>query len=102
MGNYKDMLGFIEGLIKRGKPFLLIKYGITFFDVANNCYEVVTMGRKNLNYAPIERSAAISAINKFNLPLLHQIDSRNAIWGDKNFKKEYEKYKSSVTANILD
>ena len=90
MGNYKDMLEFIEGLIKRGKPFLLIKYGITFFDVANNCYEVVTMGRKNLNYAPIERSAAIAAINKFNLPLLHQIDSRNMIWGDENFKVKFK------------
>lgn len=90
MGNYKDMLGFIEGLIKRGKPFLLIKYGITFFDVANNCYEVVTMGRKNLNYAPIERSAAIAAINKFNLPLLHSLDSRNMIWGDENFKVKFK------------
>ena len=90
MGNYKDMLGFIEGLIKRGKPFLLIKYGITFFDVANNCYEVVTMGSKNLNYVSIERSAAIAAINKFNLPLLHSLDSRNMIWGDENFKVKFK------------
>lgn len=101
MGNYKNMLVFIESLIKRGKPFLLIKYGITFFDVANNCYEVVTMGSKGLNYAPIERSEAIRAIDKFNLPLLHQIDSRNAIWGDEKFKEKYEQNKSSVTTNIL-
>ena len=84
------MLGFIEGLIKRGKPFLLIKYGITFFDVANNRYEVVTMDRKNLNYVPIERSAAIAAINKFNLPLLHSLDNRNMIWGDENFKVKFK------------
>lgn len=90
MGNYKNMLVFIESLIKRGKPFLLIKYSITFADVANNCYEVVTMSSKGLNYALIERNEAIRAIDKFNLPLLHQIDSRNAIWGDENFKVKFK------------
>ena len=43
MGNYKDMFGAIASFIERGKPFLLIKYGVEFCYVSNNMYEIVTI-----------------------------------------------------------
>lgn len=93
MGNYKDIMAFIEGLIKRDKPFLIIKYGVSFVGITNNCYEVVTMGGGKLNYMPIDRRVAMSAVRLHELPLLHETSNRNMIWGDKRFKTMYKKLK---------
>lgn len=91
MGNYKDIMAFIEGLIKRDKPFLIIKYSISFSDMCSSCYEVVTMGGGNLHYLPIDRRVAMSAVRLHELPLLHSLDNRNMIWGDERFKELYKK-----------
>lgn len=91
MGNYKDIMAFIEGLIKRDKPFLIIKYSISFNDMCSSCYEVVTMGGGKLHYMPIDRRIANEAIRLHELPLLHKVDNRNMIWGDTRFKKKYKK-----------
>lgn len=90
MGNYKDYGALIDSLVERGKPFLIVKYCLTSLDRANNAYEVVTLGSRKLNYTPIERNIAIKAIHKHELPLLHELDSRNMIWGDENFKVKFE------------
>lgn len=91
MGNYKFMEDIIEKYIRRNKPFLIIKYGIVAFNGAtNNAYELVTLGKKKLQYFPIERNVAKEVIEKHNLPLLHKVDSRNMIWGDENFKVKFE------------
>lgn len=86
-------MAFIEGLIKRDKPFLIIKYGVSFVGMTNNCYEVVTMGGGKLHYMPIDRRLAMSAIRLHELPLLYEMDNRNMIWGDKRFKTMYNKLK---------
>lgn len=86
-------MAFIEGLIKRDKPFLIIKYGVSFVGMTNNYYEVVTMGGSKLHYMPIDRRLAMSAIRLHELPLLHEMDNRNMIWGDKRFKTMYNKLK---------
>lgn len=91
MGNYKDVMAFIEGLIKRDKPFLIIKYGVSFVGMSNSCYEVVTIGGGKLHYMPIDRRAAMSAVRLHELPLLHEVNNRNMIWGDTRFKKKYKK-----------
>lgn len=91
MGNYKDYGALIDSLVERDKPFLIIKYCLKSLDKANNAYEVVTMGSSKLNYTPIERNVAIKAIRRHELPLLHKLDNRNMIWGDKDFKKAYKK-----------
>lgn len=90
MGNYKNMILFIESLIRREKPFLIIKYANVFCDVANNSYEIVTIGGRKLRYIPIERNVALEAIDRYKLPLLHEMDSRNMIWGDENFKVKFK------------
>ena len=91
MGNYKNMQEIIEKYVRRKKPFLIIKYGIIAFNgLANNAYELVTLGKKRLQYFPIERKEAIETIEKYNLPLLHKVDSRNMIWGDENFKIQFK------------
>lgn len=91
MGNYKFMEEVIEKYIRRKKPFLIIKYGIVAFNGAtNNAYELVTLGTKKLHYFPIERKVAKEVIEKYNLALLHKVDSRNMIWGDENFKKQFK------------
>lgn len=91
MGNYKFMEEVIEKYIRRKKPFLIIKYGIIAFNgVTNNAYELVTLGTKKLHYYLIERKVAKEVIEKHNLPLLHKVDSRNMIWGDENFKKQFK------------
>ena len=91
MADYKDYGALIDSLVERGKPFLIVKYCLTSLDKANNAYEVVTMGSRKLNYTPIERNVAIKAIRKHELPLLHELDNRNMIWGDEDFKKAYKK-----------
>jgi hypothetical protein len=91
MSNYKDMMAFIESLISRDKPFLIIKYCLSSLDMANNAYEIVTLGGKKLRYFPIERPDAVSAITRFELPLLHEMDNRNMIWGDERFKEKYKR-----------
>lgn len=81
----------IDVYVRRKKPFLIIKYSIVAFNGAtNNAYELVTLGTKKLHYFPIERKVAKEVIEKHNLPLLHKVDSRNMIWGDKNFKVKFE------------
>lgn len=91
MGNYKFMEEVIDKYIRRKKPFLIIKYGIVAFNgAANNAYELVTLGTKELHYYPIERKVAKEAIEKHNLPLLHKVDSRNMIWGDEEFKVKFK------------
>lgn len=91
MGNYKYMEEVIEKYVRRNKPFLIIKYGIIAFNgLANNAYELVTLGTKKLKYYPIEREVAKGVIEKYNLPLLHKVDSRNMIWGDENFKIQFK------------
>lgn len=93
MGNYKDIMAFVGSLVERNKPFLIIKYASVFLDRANNAYEVVTLGGSKLRYTPIDRKVALEAIKKFELPLLHSLDNRNMIWGDKRFKTMYKKLK---------
>lgn len=93
MGNYKDIMAFIEGLIKRDKPFLIIKYSTSFNDMCSSCYEVVTMGGGKLNYMPIDRRVALWALRLHELPLLHEMNHRNMIWGDERFKTMYKKLK---------
>lgn len=90
MGNYKDYGALIDSLVDRGKPFLIIKYCLSSFDRVNNAYEVVTIGSHHLNYTPIERNVAIKAIRRHELPLLHEIDNRNMIWGDEMFKEKFK------------
>jgi hypothetical protein len=88
------MMELIERLINKNKPFLIIKYGVVFSDMANNCYELVTIDHNHrLHFAPIERQVAIKAIHRFRLPLLHEMDKRNMIWGDERFKEKYGRYK---------
>lgn len=91
MGNIKDYGALIDSLVERGKPFLIVKYCLTSLDIANNAYEVVTIGSHHLYYTPIERDVAMQAISRHDLPLLHKMDNRNMIWGDKTFKKAYKK-----------
>ena len=91
MGNYKDYGVLIDSLVERGKPFLIVKYCLTSLDRANNAYEVVTIGSHHLNYTPIERNVAIKAIRKYELPLLHEMDNRNMIWGTTDFKQAFRK-----------
>ena len=91
MGNYKDMIGAIESIIKRDKPYLIIKYANVFLDRANNTYEIVTLGGSKLRYLPIDRKDALNAICKFDIPLLYEVDNRNMIWGDERFKTKYKK-----------
>lgn len=86
-------MAFIEGLIKRDKPFLIIKYSISFNDICNSYYEVVTMGGGKLHYMPVDRREALSAVRLHELPLLHEVNNRNMIWGDKRFKTMYNKLK---------
>lgn len=61
--------------------------------MCNSCYEVVTMGGGNLNYMPIDRRVALSVVRLHELPLLHEMDNRNMIWGDTRFKAMYNKLK---------
>ena len=91
MGNYKDYGALIDSLVERGKPFLIVKYCLSCLDRTNNAYEIVTIGSRHLNYTPIERTIAINAIRKHELPLLHELDNRNMIWGDEKFKERYKK-----------
>lgn len=91
MGNIKDYGALIDSLVERGKPFLIVKYCLTSFDRANNAYEIVTIGSHHLYYTPIERDVAMQAISRHELPLLHKMDNRNMIWGDRDFKKAYKK-----------
>ena len=54
------MMELIERLINKNKPFLIIKYGVVFSDMANNCYELVTIDHNHrLHFAPIERQVAV-------------------------------------------
>jgi hypothetical protein len=78
-------------MVKFKQPFLIVKYATTFLEVTNNTYEVVTLGSKKLRYFPIDRSDALLAIHKFDLPLLHKVDNRNMVWGDERFKERYHK-----------
>lgn len=96
MGNYKDMILFVESLIRRKKPFLIIKYANVFCDIANNSYEIVTIGSRKLCYTPIDRVDAIKAIRKFELPMLYSMDSRNTIWGTEEFKIQYNKKRVQI------
>lgn len=91
MENYKYIMEFVDGLIKRDKPFLIIKYCLSIFDIASNAYEIVTIEGSKLRYLSIDRNVALEAIDRYELPLLHKIDNRNMIWGDKKFKKKYKK-----------
>ena len=91
MGNYKDMIGAIESIIKRDKPYLIIKYANVFLEQANNVYEIVTLAGNQLRYLPIDRKDALNAIRKFDIPLLHKMDNRNMIWGDERFKEKYRR-----------
>ena len=84
-------MAFIEGLIKRDKPFLIIKYGVSFLGMTNSCYDVVTMGGGKLHYMPIDRRSAMSVVRLHELPLLHEVNNRNMIWGDEKFKERYKK-----------
>lgn len=91
MGNYKYMDEVIGRMVDKGKPFLIIKYGVTAFNgLANNAYELVTLGPKKLQYFPLERTIAMRVIKRHNLPLLHRLDSRNEIWGDEQFKVSFK------------
>lgn len=91
MGNYKYMDEVIERMVKKGKPFLIIKYGVTAFNgLANNAYELVTLGAKKLQYFPLDRTVAIRVIEQHNLPRLYRLDGRNEIWGDEKFKEQFK------------
>ena len=91
MGNIKDYGSVIDNLVERGKPFLIVKYCLTSLDRANNAYEIITIGSHQLYYRPISRDVATQAIIRHELPLLHEVDNRNMIWGDVRFKELYKK-----------
>ena len=91
MGNYNDYGALIDSLVERGKPFLIVKYCLSSLDRANNAYEIVTIGSHHLNYTPIERKVVIKAIRKHELPLLHEMDNCNMIWGTTDFKQAFRK-----------
>lgn len=93
MGNQKDYGALIDSLVERGKPFLIIKYCLKSLDRANSAYEIVTICGSKLRYMPIDRKGALEAISKYGLPLLHKVDNRNMIWGDEEFKKQFNKRK---------
>ena len=88
------MIRTIESLIERGKPFIIIKYMVCFLDVAHNRYELITLGGGTLNYTQLKRQDAVRAIAEFDLPLLHELDRRNKIWGDERFKESYKRMKT--------
>ena len=96
MGNYKDMMAFIESLDRKCKPFLIIKYETTFCGSSNTAYEIVTICSKKLRYMSIERSLALDAIRKFGLPLLHSLSNRNMVWGSENFREVYHEKNCSL------
>lgn len=100
MGNYKDMARAIESLLERDKPFLVIKYSVTMCGRTNNVYEIVTLSGGKLQYLTIDRGEAIKAINKFSLPLLYEMDSRNMIWGDDRFKDKFKRRKCDDLLSI--
>lgn len=91
MGNYKDYGALIDSLVEKGKPFLIIKYCLTSMDRTNSVYEVVTIGSHHLYYTAIGRNVAMQAIRRHELPILHEVDSRNMIWGNERFKELYKK-----------
>lgn len=97
MGNYKDMTRAVASLLERDKPFLIIKYCVTMCERANNVYEIVTLGGRKLQYLSLDRSEAIEVINKFKLPLLYEMDSRNMIWSDDRFLECYQKMKGVIS-----
>ena len=90
------MLSFIEMLVKKDKPFLIIKYGITFLDITSSYYEIVTLGSGKLSYTPIDRRIALQAISKFDIPMLHQVCNRDTIWGNEKFKEKYRRMKNET------
>lgn len=93
MGNYKDMYAYVERLEKTKQPYLIIKYSLSMsdLDMANNKYEVVSIVGRRLRYASLERREALDILERWNLPLLHNLDSRNKIWGKQEFKELFHK-----------
>ena len=87
----------VESLLERNKPFLIIKYCVTMCERSNNVYEIVTISGHKLQYLPIDRNEAIEVIEKFELPLLYEMDSRNMIWGDDRFLEYYKKRKGVIS-----
>lgn len=91
--NNKVMVCVIENLVKKRKPFLIIKYSAMSCGVSNVIYEVVYLSKWGNRYHTIDRRDALHAMKVLKLPLLHKVDNRHMIWGDENFKEEYKAWK---------
>jgi hypothetical protein len=79
-----------KSLHKKGIPILVIKYSISAFSMANNVYELLWIKNGKMECLPLERIDAVTIIKTLSLPMLHKVDNRNVIWGDENFKAEYQ------------
>jgi hypothetical protein len=98
MGNYKDMYAYVARLEEKNKPYLIVKYSLSMsdLDMANNKYEVVSIVGRRLRYASLERREALDIIERWELPMLHSLDSRNKIWGKQEFKELFHKLNMEV------
>lgn len=83
-----ERISYIKRLIRNKKPYLIIKYGAWFGDIANNMWELVVINADyRIRFYSLERKEALELIDDMNIPKLYRMDSRNEIWGDKNFKE---------------
>lgn len=80
---------------KKDIPFIILKYGVNAFGISNNIYELLFIKTNRIETKPLEREDAKELIRQLGLPLLYRVDSRNAIWGDENFKKKYHELKAN-------
>lgn len=83
-----ERISYIKRLIRNKKPYLIIKYGVEFCGIANNVWELAFINSDyRIRYYSLERKEALKLIDDMNIPRLHRMDSRNAIWGDEKFKE---------------
>lgn len=83
----EDRIKIVKKLIKKDKPFIIIKYGVFAIGFCMSAYELFTLNKDRLNYKTLSREEAQNIINHFDLPMLHKMDSHNIVWGDKRFKE---------------
>lgn len=82
----------VRRLVDNKKPFLIVKYGVTFVGITSNNYDLVTMYGDKLNYTPMERKEVMQVLREFDLPKLWDAgDNHNTIWGDEKFKEKFKK-----------
>jgi hypothetical protein len=90
------MLEVVKRLIKKDKPFIIIKYGVFAIGYCMSAYELITLNNDKLSYKTLSREDAHNIIQCFNLPMLHKMDSHNIVWGDKRFKEIYKDRKIEI------